>query len=624
MAKADVTDLDALYLIHTQVVGIGEHPFLGSAVVRPIWRHIFNNKNCFSDNKDIIVDDSVLCKRFALKDRPGMRLKKTRRHKLAMAWSDDPAYIGDLPMPSSPFIRSLGSVCFNTRRVHKGTYSLRRQLAFNFCNKNDTTIGFNDADYDSSDLEGYDGYLESDDDIEVFGFDPSLEDQRMNCLPFELSKPVILYARTNSDIKATAKFFLHVYPCGYLVLHYAISCSWSRKRTLGDIRIQIINQTRPHHTSSSWSWRSRLDKDFLSLDKVTSKIYSHIEASLFSDSAAKLCQPNKCKWYSLVRFTAPVVDYQAIATELLGSRSEPTLVDNLSFGDNRSGADKFLTTSQGAVCLFKTTLAKYNQIQASFSSSLQQSVNTISDLIGQTEMPDRIRGLIQDNILALPAEIYDLDKKPSPSTVFQIRIICNNVVAELGKLEAGNRQDDQVGELNMLDTKRSIRLLELARETSNLEYLINEMSSAWAKPQSARRFLWKVCRIYEFSLLKAKIYRDYTGYMENEIKNLKKNRRNIFRSFSQEDILRAGVFDEQASDFYDALKSHVDQTHCSNAFYRRLYSACCIVCDVNKNHQAVDKLLEEWDDESKLWKHPFQRLLNSILSFPLSKAFKGK
>jgi hypothetical protein len=69
-----------LYVVHTQVIGLGDRPFLSKTPFREVWHSVFQNKVCFTSQPLLTRD---------LKE-PG-------------------------PLPEKPFFRRLGVICLNKR-----------------------------------------------------------------------------------------------------------------------------------------------------------------------------------------------------------------------------------------------------------------------------------------------------------------------------------------------------------------------------------------------------------------------------------------------------------------------------------------------------------------------------
>ncbi len=168
------------YIVQTQVISAGDRPFHDDRVFRSVFRPMFASKSCFTDMRSSIISDLVDVDEF----------------------------------PSSPFVRNLGSICFNARSAvfasENGRYCMGGFLAEQ--EKNGNPNIWQEMLHEESLSPN-----------EFFGYDPKLEDQRMNHLYFELLQPLFLKATFNDQTQADGNAFVHFYLSGYIVIHLAIS-----------------------------------------------------------------------------------------------------------------------------------------------------------------------------------------------------------------------------------------------------------------------------------------------------------------------------------------------------------------------------------------------------------------
>jgi hypothetical protein len=319
--------MKSIYVIQTQVIGIDCRPFPKSHLLRPSWQQIFCTPQCFDDQRHLIRDASWLF-RDAWQSEMGLPKKiKARKDN-----EEENISFIKLPLPSMPFIRGLGSISFNTRRIHSKTYSERRSLAFELWDQKKKD------DIDEKDISSW-----------LLGYDRNIQDQRMNYLCFELARPLFLQAKTGNDIQATAKIFIHIFPSGYIVLHLVASLKWEEKRSLSAVH-EILREVRPHHLNNTWHWSSRLGKESESLQSLIRKIYGQLEISLFADPNSKLHKSSQ--WRTFLRVTMEHPDINQISSILLGSHSSPKIINDLSKPGSRSGVQCLIVTPQGAACIF--------------------------------------------------------------------------------------------------------------------------------------------------------------------------------------------------------------------------------------------------------------------------------
>lgn len=575
----DYSNLNSLYVIQTQVVGLDRHPFPKAKLFRPAWRKIFCNPRCFTDQRHLIRDSSSYFKEvFRLEGSDSKKvLGEVEKDSSSLDELDD-----DLSLPSIPFIRSLGSICFNTRRIHAGTYYERQKLGLNLWR------------------QGLEGDLTRDDEDEdqsswVLGYDSTLPDQRMNYLCFELARPLTLSAKTNSDVRANGKIFIHIYPCGYLVIHLAISLAWDNAYSLSAIRETILKEIRPHHISSKWMWMSRIGREGKNLNSLIKIIYREIKTSLFVDSEAKLDTSNQ--WRTFLRLTSEKTDSHKISRELLGSHSDPKVIEDLSFQYSRSGADKLIVTHQGAACSFRPFSAEHLELCKNYSSSLSNLIDRVRKQLAVTSLAEDEREKVKQIVIDAEPLLSKLKDRPVNYIAYQFKQDSYGLIWIPWELEDKERS----GSISSLEEARLHDLRELRDRVREVIDLVQSMHASWSRPQSARRFLWKISRVQEFVLVKEKIYEDYVCFMQNEIQKLKKYRRSLKSKVTEEEIFRIDVFDQKAADFLQVLDRHVQQT---NDFYRFVYSVLCDGTKLNDNRNKVCDLLKEWDDEAQKWEHP--------------------
>lgn len=573
------SNLNSLYVIQTQVVGLDLHPFPKAKLLRPVWRKIFCNPQCFTDQRQLIRDASSYFKESYRLEFPDEGRNSEQTWNM-QALNSSEELDESLSLPDIPFIRFLGSICFNTRRIHTGTYYERQRLGLEFLRRGSESRSKQNDD---------------DDESWILGYDFTLPDQRMNYLCFELSRPLVLHAKTYSDIRANGKIFIHIYPCGYLVIHLAISLTWNSARSLPAIRETILKETRPHHLNSKWIWTSRLSKEGVSLNSLTKRIYREIEASIFIARESKLYTSSQ--WRTLIRTTSEKTDSHAISRDLLGSHSDPKIIEDLSLQNSRSGADKLIVTRQGITCSFRPFSAEHKELYKSYSSSLTTLIGSVHKQLALTSLTKEDREKVQKFIVDAKPLLLQLKDKPANQIAYQF----NQDSYGLIRIPWELREKERSGLLSDLEQKRLQNLRELCDQIREVEYLVRNMHASWSRPQSARRFLWKIARIQEFVLIKEKIYEDYVYFIQNEVHQLKKYRRSLKSKITEEEVFRTDVFDQKTSDFLQALDRHIQQ---ASGFHRFIYSILCDGTKVNDHRHKVCELLKEWDDEAQKWEHP--------------------
>lgn len=221
----------SIYIVYSKIVRLGEKPFLDKSKVRPAFHSMFCNPHCFSDLHTLFYDE----------DRP-------------------------IPLPSKPFLKGLGQICFNARsinlRTHAAGYDLSRIITGRrkYWDSNDKLRPINDFYFDGDDF----GFQRGD----VFGIDPLQEDERMNFLYFELFKPLFIKAMIGTKIMAQGKIFIHIYPSGFLYFFVAVSLDMNHIENQDDLRV-ALHETRPSN-NGSWVWKSKLG--VVKLNEIFSKV----------------------------------------------------------------------------------------------------------------------------------------------------------------------------------------------------------------------------------------------------------------------------------------------------------------------------------------------------------------
>lgn len=311
---------NSAYVVQTQVISMGDRPFHTVKGLRPIFCSIFNKSNCFTDMPDSILYD--------------------RCHK------DE--------SPSRPFIHNLGQICFNTRtacfeKVHN-------QHTFGEFLVGEKKYGVTAEVRSMRELlrEIFAPGEEIVSRKDFFGYDPRLEDQRMNHLYFELRKPLFLKATFYGQTQADGKVFIHFYPSGYIVIHLVISLKQQQNLQSLDSLHQAIRETRPMRTNNRWIWSSRLGTGKLS--KIVELIRKNIYQSLYTNFSIS----NKNNhWHTTLKLIT-TNDAKSVANRFFKGKYDLYNLgpfeysEHSNYSDDRNtkqSEDEYLLSSkQGVVC----------------------------------------------------------------------------------------------------------------------------------------------------------------------------------------------------------------------------------------------------------------------------------
>ena len=303
------TEINSIYVVQMQILGLDDYPFPSKEKLRSVWHSIFNSKTCFTNNLSLI------------RTSPWIPLVR-----------------------SVPFIRGLGSCCFTGRSANLGGgHEAASNIEYNMKQgvenvAEDQEWRYDEKDYDSKlfqeflndhpmddffhrqyffDKELYDEYFGG---YPSFGYDPILEDQRMNYLYFEISRPLFLKAETNDAVYAQGRVFTHIYPSGYIALCLAVTLTWKDKRGSDEIR-QLIQETRPWRLSNRWVWSSRIGKG--NLFEIVGLIKNNICKSVYKDTSMHLQEGS---WQTIVKITASEEGKQ-LASQILQIRATHEILD---------------------------------------------------------------------------------------------------------------------------------------------------------------------------------------------------------------------------------------------------------------------------------------------------------
>lgn len=446
--------IHSAYIVQTRILGLGEVPFDAGRDrnMRRIFRPIFKSTSCFTDMRLSIQD----------RWRPSIPL-----------------------LPDKPFLRDLGPLVFDTRSARLARRYHRSYLAWLLARGRN----YWDPEARPTDLS----YLVR--ETEIFGYDHSLKDQRMNHLYFELRQPLFVQAISDGDVVADGKVFIHIYPSGFLAIHLAIALTQPRLADWVSIRRGLV-ESRPWRDDNRWAWRTRLGSGKLMevMQRVSESLYQSLRRDVSRFSV-------RAPWHTALKL---VTDYA----------------------------------------------------------------------------PEQVA----DNLL--------LDH-------------CRTL--ELGTYTPTDRQTGQ------------------RTGPTYAKYLISSdqgiaavFNPGWGRKSLLRTF-WKVHALYEFVLLKNRIYDDYITYLRSEVVKLKEYRLSAMRKLRREDIRHFSVFDPRISRYLLALDNHIKK---ASPYFRRVYSFLSEETGFDSRRETLLGLVEEWEDEVAQWEHSAAILWKKLLS-PL-KELLGK
>lgn len=230
--EADASDTDwedwnspqlgHLYAVQFNVIPLADSPFSLEGRVRPTYKSIFANKECFRHG---IVNS------------------------MARDWGESPPF-------SMPFVPHLGAFEFTKKCFRNANLKARRSVKWILSEGHRTT--YHPGEY--------------------FGFDARLDDQRFNHLSFQLSRPLSLQAKTEGRLLCKAKLFAHLFPSGYLSL--VLACSFPGP--IPNFTFEgVLREISPWRTDTRWNWNSRLREG--TLQSIATAAENAICESILSD-----------------------------------------------------------------------------------------------------------------------------------------------------------------------------------------------------------------------------------------------------------------------------------------------------------------------------------------------------
>ena len=245
----------SVYIVRTRNFGLFTAPLLLESSVRSLYSLVLGNPKCYSDFYVPVHDsDGALRK-----------------------------------LPPLPYIHGIGELGLRIHGQRIGAERLETTGAFNRISqqKGDSTrctldqILFSDCSWHTT--------------RQVFGYNPLLEDERLNFLPFQLIKPLKLRATQDGVDMATASLYIHLFPLGYVELVVAISLGSPCMRDEGSLAAALA-ETKPWLHPSSWTWKARIGSGQLA-DILDKAIYN-IQYSIFEDKTSVISDAN---WWSVIR-----------------------------------------------------------------------------------------------------------------------------------------------------------------------------------------------------------------------------------------------------------------------------------------------------------------------------------
>lgn len=298
----------SLYIVQSQVISLSQLPFLDKKVLRSHFVPIFSKKDCFTQMRQSILH---------------------------------PRRPDDAKVPSTPFIKNMGQVCFDVNSIrlaqYRGSYPK-------------IMPGGMDGEIVAENLARREEYWDPQAKPQknkhwynprAFGYAPDMEDQRMNFLYFQTRRPFYIRSFANGQTVADGHIYLHLFPSGYLVLNINIALKNNSLETLETIQ-NAFRATQPWRYDNPWIWHSKLGK--MPLPDLVRVIKEKVSGSLYKDAAETFGRESD--WYYIVKAIANV------EAPIIANALSPQEQSELTFWYNM---ESLHATKKGVVCTLSET-----------------------------------------------------------------------------------------------------------------------------------------------------------------------------------------------------------------------------------------------------------------------------
>ncbi len=124
------------------------------------------------------------------------------------------------------------------------------------------------------------------------------------------------------------------------------------------------------------------------------------------------------------------------------------------------------------------------------------------------------------------------------------------------------------------------------------------------------KFFWKHMSLYEFVILKKKIYKDYIDFFDEEIIKLENVRFNP--SSNLREITKLTEYNSEIRPFLNALDKHIKN---ASPFQRYSYSVISNATGFSDIREKAKNKMKNWIDEVKEWNNPLKAILLESISY---------
>lgn len=169
-----------------------------------------------------------------------------------------------------------------------------------------------------------------------------MRDERMYHRYLEVMHPIDIKHKETEKAPAKGRIFIHIYPSGYVILHFTISIFYTKTPKLSEIK-KAITETRPWRTDNEWIWISKFGPK--KLNEINDIIIQNLRKSFFKN----LPQENRrSSWFTSIRFESKDTP-EKIQQELLELSGSHEI---LEMTHKKTKIKFVLVTRQGLVCVY--------------------------------------------------------------------------------------------------------------------------------------------------------------------------------------------------------------------------------------------------------------------------------
>ncbi|MHB1798835.1 MAG: hypothetical protein ACYCUI_11115 [Vulcanimicrobiaceae bacterium] len=136
-----------------------------------------------------------------------------------------------------------------------------------------------------------------------FSFDPTLPDQRMNFLAYELATPIRLTKRLGNGTHILGRLYVRIYPSGFAVVQLSFSLYHDDEPLHVAQLPNLLQLVNPKNTARNPTWQCRLKQP--TLQAIVELTYGRIAHSIYGDDAFPADPETFQPWHTSIRASGP-------------------------------------------------------------------------------------------------------------------------------------------------------------------------------------------------------------------------------------------------------------------------------------------------------------------------------